>query len=67
MCLLQIGELAGHLTEAYRTAHPEMPWRQIRALRNIIAHSYGSVDAQTAWEIVKDDIPILRDHCTGAE
>jgi uncharacterized protein with HEPN domain len=63
MCLLQIGELVGHLSEAYRSAHPQMPWRQMRALRNIIAHNYGSVDADTAWEIVKEDIPMLRAYC----
>ena len=63
MCLLQIGELVGHLSEEYRNAHPQMPWRQMRALRNIIAHNYGSVDAETAWEIVKEDIPMLRAYC----
>ena len=63
LCLLQIGELAGHLSEAYRETHPAMPWRQIKALRNIIAHNYGSVDAETAWEIVQEDIPALRKYC----
>ena len=63
MCLLQIGELAGHLSEEYRNEHPQMPWRQIKALRNIIAHNYGSVDAETAWEIVHEDIPVLREYC----
>ena len=63
MCLMQIGELTGHLTETYRDTHPEMPWRQIKALRNIIAHNYGSVDAETAWEIVHGDITPLREFC----
>ena len=63
LCLLQIGELAGHLSESYRAAHPAIPWRQIKALRNIIAHNYGSVDAETAWEIVQEDIPALRRYC----
>lgn len=63
LCLLQIGELSGHLSEAYRIAHPAMPWRQIKASRNIIVHNYGSIDAETAWEIVKDDIPALRRFC----
>ena len=63
LCLLQIGELSGRLSEGYRAAHPAMPWRQIKALRNIIAHNYGSVDAETAWEIVKGDIPALRQFC----
>ena len=63
LCLMQIGELAGRLSETYRAAHPAMPWRQIRALRNIIAHNYGSVDAETAWEIVQEDIPALQQYC----
>ena len=63
LCLLQIGELAGHLSESYRDAHPAIPWRQIKALRNIIAHNYGSVDAETAWEIVQEDIPTLWQYC----
>ena len=63
LCLLQIGELAGHLSEPYRSSHPDVPWRQIKALRNIIAHNYGSVDAETAWEIVQEDIPALRQYC----
>ena len=63
MCLMQIGELAGLLSESYRLEHTQIPWRQIRALRNIIVHNYGSVDKQTAWEIVHQDIPDLKKHC----
>ena len=63
LCLLQIGELAGHLSQHYRSAHPDVPWRQIKAMRNIIAQNYGSVDAETAWEIVQEDIPALRLYC----
>ena len=63
LCLLQIGELAGRLSDAYRAAHPTIPWRQMKALRNIIAHNYGSVDAETAWEIVQEDIPAMRQYC----
>ena len=66
LCLLQIGELTGRLSEGYRNAHSEMPWRQIRGLRNIIAHNYGSIDAETTWEIVEADIPALRHFCEHA-
>ena len=41
LCILQIGELVGKLTEDFRAAHPGVPWRQIKAMRNIVAHSYG--------------------------
>lgn len=63
MCLMQIGELSGHLSDDFRSSHPSQPWRQIKSLRNIIAHNYGAVDAETAWEIVETDIPSLRAFC----
>ena len=63
LCILQIGELVGKLTDEFRTAHPGVPWRQIKAMRNIVAHSYGTVDPETTWEIITDDIPILKKYC----
>lgn len=63
MCILQIGELAGKLTDAFRDEHPGAPWRQIKGMRNIIAHNYGTVDAETTWEILTDDIPALKTYC----
>lgn len=63
LCILQIGELVGKLTETFRAAHPSIPWRQIKAMRNIVAHSYGSVDPETAWEVISGDIPVLKQYC----
>ncbi len=63
LCILQIGELVGNLSEAFRAEHPSIPWRQIKAMRNIVAHSYGSVDPETTWEIISDDIPVLKKYC----
>ena len=63
MCLLQIGELTGHLTDDFKASHPQQAWRQIKGLRNIIAHHYGAIDAETTWEIVQDDLPSLRAFC----
>ena len=63
MCLMQIGELSGHLTEEFKAAYPQQPWRQIKALRNLIAHHYGAVDVETAWDIVENDIPVMRSFC----
>jgi len=60
LCILQIGELVGKLTDEFRAQHPAVPWRQIKAMRNIVAHSYGTVDPETTWEIITDDIPVLK-------
>ena len=63
LCILQIGELVGKLTDEFRTQHPAIPWRQIKAMRNIVAHSYGTVDPETTWEIITDDVPALKKYC----
>ena len=63
LCILQIGELVGKLTNEFREQYSAMPWRQIKAMRNIVAHSYGSVDPETTWEIITDEIPKLKAYC----
>ena len=63
LCILQIGELVGKLTDEFRVQHPSSPWRQIKAMRNIVAHNYGTVDPETTWEIISDDIPALKKYC----
>lgn len=65
MCVLQIGELAGKLTDDFRAKHPGAPWRQIKAMRNIVAHSYGTVDPETTWEVLTEDIPALKQYCAA--
>ena len=63
LCILQIGELVGKLSEEFRIAHPGVPWRQIKAMRNIVAHSYGTIDPEVTWEVMTEDIPKLKSYC----
>jgi uncharacterized protein with HEPN domain len=63
MCIIQIGELAGRLSKEFITANPEIPWRSIKAMRNIIAHTYGSADIHDIWGTIKNDIPGLGIYC----
>ena len=63
LCILQIGELVGKLTDSFRAHNSAIPWRQIKAMRNIVAHSYGTVDPETTWEIICTDIPGLKIYC----
>lgn len=63
LCILQIGELVGKLTEDFRASHPGVPWRQIKAMRNIVAHSYGTIDPEVTWEVMTEDIPALKSYC----
>lgn len=66
MCLLQIGELAGRLSEEAKQATPSIPWRLIRGLRNLCAHDYGALDFAQVWATVQEDIPTLQLACVDA-
>ena len=63
--LLQIGELAGRLDEGFKNAHADIPWLKIRGLRNKIAHDYEGVRLELIWDIVRDDLSILREQLDG--
>ena len=64
MSVLQIGELAGGLTEEYRkTTEKSIPWRMVRGMRNLLTHSYGEVDDAAVWDTVINDIPGLLAFC----
>ena len=59
MSLLQIGELAHHLTTEFTVTHDDIPWRNIIGLRNVVVHGYGQLDTETVWATIIDDIPEL--------
>jgi uncharacterized protein with HEPN domain len=55
-----IGEAAAHLTPATREAIPDLPFRRIRGMRNILAHDYAGVDARIVWEVATIYVPEVR-------
>ena len=63
MCILQIGELVGKLSDTFRQSHPEIPWYKIRGMRNFVAHEYGSLDLEIVWYVATQSIPALRRFC----
>lgn len=63
MSVYQAGEYSTHLSDEFKENHPEIPWRQIRGMRNIFAHQYCEIDAATVWKTAMEDIPVLSDFC----
>ena len=57
-----IGEGSYMLSRAFVAAHPEIDWEAIEGLRHILVHDYYSVDMNTIWEILKKDLPSLKDY-----
>jgi uncharacterized protein with HEPN domain len=54
-----IGEAARGLTDELRQAHPEVPWRQIVAMRNVLIHGYFDIDVDLVWSVAQNDLPKL--------
>ena len=63
MPILQIGELANHLSEEFKQQHKQIPWNEMRGIRNLMAHQYHSVDFDIIWDTSRIDIPALREFC----
>jgi uncharacterized protein with HEPN domain len=54
-----IGEAARGLSEELRQAHPEVPWRQMIAMRNVLIHGYFDIDVDLVWSVAQNDLPKL--------
>ncbi len=59
-CVELIGEAATRLPEEWRASHPEIPWRQIIAMRNAMIHGYDTIMDDVLWDVATKDVPQLR-------
>ncbi|MDI3381333.1 DUF86 domain-containing protein [Xenophilus aerolatus] len=63
MSLIVLGEAATKVMErhpAFAEAHAGIPWRNMRGMRNRIAHGYFDIDLDVVWETVRSALPALR-------
>ena len=56
-----LGEAARRLSEAFREAHPEIPWQKIVGQRNVLAHEYGEINQERIWAVATKSLPELID------
>jgi uncharacterized protein with HEPN domain len=54
-----LGEAARNVSETFKTAHPDIPWRSIIAQRHVLAHEYGRIDHSRIWSVATLHIPDL--------
>jgi len=54
-----IGEAARNVRRSFQEAHPEIRWRSIIGVRNILAHEYGEVRQERIFRIVQNDVLAL--------
>lgn len=56
-----IGEASAKMSAEFIAAHPDLPWKQMRGMRNVLIHGYADVDLTVVWAVVHEDLPDLID------
>lgn len=57
--LIIIGEAAGHVPDNICQSNPDIPWEDMRAMRNFVVHEYFGVSDSILWDTIQVDLPPL--------
>ncbi|MHC5056635.1 MAG: HepT-like ribonuclease domain-containing protein [Planctomycetota bacterium] len=56
-----IGEAVKALPEDVRSKGPDVEWRRIAGLRDILIHQYFGIDIEIIWDVVTSKVPPLEE------
>lgn len=56
-----IGEASNRLSEKLLNDNSSIPWAQIIGLRNLVIHEYFGIDDLTIWDVIKINLPDLKE------
>ncbi len=60
-----IGEATYMLTKEFRASHPDTEWDVIEGMRHVLVHGYYSITPHKVWNVIQNDLPILRPQIEG--
>lgn len=52
-----MGEAVKRLSPALRDEHPDLPWRRVAGMRDVLIHAYDHLDLPSLWDVLEDDLP----------
>jgi uncharacterized protein with HEPN domain len=56
-----IGEAIKHIPDNIREKHPDIPWKQIAGLRDVVIHEYFGVSISRIWKVLVNDLGKLKE------
>jgi len=54
-----IGEAASHIPDNIQSKYSEVPWFEMKGMRNIMVHEYFRVDLKIVWMTARESLPAL--------
>ena len=55
-----IGEASVNVSDDLKAQYPDVPWKEMRGMRNFVTHQYFGVELSDIWNTVVNDIPVLK-------
>jgi uncharacterized protein with HEPN domain len=56
-----IGEATKNLPDDFRSKYPQVQWKEMAGLRDILIHRYFGVNYKSVWDVIKNKIPKLKE------
>jgi len=54
-----VGEAAVNVPDSIQSRYPQIPWRSMRDMRNVMVHEYFQVNLERMWRTIYEDLPAV--------
>jgi uncharacterized protein with HEPN domain len=55
-----IGEAVKNIPDDVKSEYPDIDWKKIAGLRDILVHAYFGIDIEIVWDVINNKVPHLK-------